>query len=142
MTDSSLQTIADEVMALPLYRYLGLELVSMEPGAAEVRLPITASSMGLGHFNGALMPALLDAACFFAVLPMLEDDEECSTTDTSSVLLRPSQQGDVIDVHGEVVQRGRTRAFSRATAAVEGRTVAYGHVTKAIARPERQRWTA
>lgn len=134
------QLVAD-VLALPLYRFLGLELVSSRPGAARVRLPITSASMGLGHFNGALSPLLLDIASFFAVLPMLDADEECATTDTSTSLLRPTFEGQTIDVEAEVVQRGRSRAFCRARATVDDRVVAYGHVTKAISRPDRQRWT-
>lgn len=141
MDDTDLERLTQDVMALPLYRFLGLELVSSCAGRARMRLPVTGAAMGLGHFNGGIMPTLLDATCFFAVLPMLEEVEQCSTTDTSSALLRPIQEGDTIESTSEVIQRGRTRAFIRATATVDDRVVAYGHVTKAILRPDGGRWS-
>lgn len=141
MDDIELTRLTQDVMALPLYRYLGLELVSSQPGRASMRLPVGSAAMGLGHFNGGIMPTMLDATCFFAVLPMLDELEQCSTTDTSSALLRPVHEGDTIESTSEVVQRGRTRAFIRATATVDDEVVAFGHVTKAILRPAGRRWS-
>lgn len=141
MDQIALERLTQDVMALPLYRFLGLELVAHETGRARMRLLVGSAAMGLGHFNGGIMPTLLDATCFFAVLPMLDDVEEASTTDTTSVLLRPVHDGATIETTSEVVQRGRTRAFIRATATVEERVVAYGHVTKAIIRPTAGRWS-
>ncbi len=58
----------------PIVNFLGLELVSAEDGAAQVRLPFREELIqGLGVIHGGVLSLLGDSACWFAAASEREE---------------------------------------------------------------------
>ena len=132
---SALPPRVEGVLDIPLHRFLGLDLA--DPAAPEVGVvfdagPATLNNAGVLH--GGIVTALLDVACYLALLPELADDENAVTHDVSASLMRPVAAGSRVHVRGAVVRRGRSIAFLRAEATVDGVVVGAGQVTKTMVR--------
>jgi uncharacterized protein (TIGR00369 family) len=82
--------------------------------------------------HGSVVTTLLDVASYLALLPHLAAGEHAVTQDLSASLLRAAAADSRVEVRGTVLRRGRTLAFLRAEATVDGALVATGQVTKSI----------
>lgn len=78
------------------------------------------------------MTALLDVACYLALLPGLAGDEAAVTHDISASLLRPVDEASELRITGTLIRRGRSTAFLRAEAYEGDAVVAIGQITKTI----------
>ena len=76
----------------------------------------------------------MDVATFLALLPSLPDEEHAVTHDLTVSLIRPVTAGERVDLTGTVLRRGRSVAFMRAEATVDGEVVAAAQVTKSVVR--------
>jgi acyl-coenzyme A thioesterase PaaI-like protein len=77
----------------------------------------------------------MEAACYLALLPMLEDDEHASAIDLHVSVVRVTPKGARIALRAEVLRKGRGVAFVRCEAqTAEGGagTIATATVTHAL----------
>ncbi len=135
---SRLEEVRESVLAHPLHRACELELLHAEDGRSEVRFAVndfTANPMGALH--GGILYALMDVACFFAVVPSLPAEQQPVTVETHNSVLRAAMKGEQVVIRAQMDRLGRTLAAMRAEALAvnaEGneRLIATGSVTKAI----------
>jgi uncharacterized protein (TIGR00369 family) len=121
------------VLEIPLNRFLGMRLRDPADPSAGIWFPVGPSTQNqAGLLHGGVVTTLLDTACYLALLPQLSDDEHAVTHDLIVSLLRPVAADQRVDLVGTVLRRGRTLAFLRAEAAVEGQVVAAAQVTKSV----------
>jgi uncharacterized protein (TIGR00369 family) len=121
------------VLDIPLNRFLGMELRDAADPSAGVWFPVGRSAQNQAAvLHGGVVTTLLDTACYLALLPHLSDSEHAVTHDLTVSLIRPVAADARVDVVGSVVRRGRSVAFLRAEALVDGEVVAAAQVTKSI----------
>lgn len=121
------------VLDIPLHRFLGVELLDRADPAAGIWFPVAGPAQNqVGILHGGVVTALLDVASYLALLPLLAADEHAVTHDQSVSLLRPVSADRRVEVVGTVLRRGRSVAFLRAEAAVDGTVVAAAQVTKTV----------
>ncbi len=121
------------VLAIPLHRFLGIELLDPADPPAGIWFPVAESSQNqVGLLHGGVVTALLDVASFLALMPLLGEAEHAVTHDMSVSLLRPVGAGSRVEVSAQVLRRGRAVAFMRAEARVDDRLVAAAQVTKTV----------
>ena len=130
--------LADRVRAvldIPLHRFLGMELRDPAAPSTGIWFPVAEPAQNqAGLLHGGVVYTLLDVACFLALLPQLSHQEHAVTHDVTVSLLRPVAAGRRVDVVGSVLRRGRTVAFLRAEATVDGEVVAAAQLTKSVVR--------
>jgi uncharacterized protein (TIGR00369 family) len=123
------------VLDIALHRFLGVRLADPDqPSSGIVFCADDAALNNVGVLHGGVVTALLDVACYLALLPELADDENAVTHDVTASLMRPVARGAQVQLVGVVVRRGRSIAFLRAEARVAGGVVASAQVTKSIVR--------
>jgi uncharacterized protein (TIGR00369 family) len=121
------------VLDIPFHQYLGVDLVDPGDPAAGVTIPVGPRALNnVGLLHGGIVTALMDVACYLALLPFLSDEEAAVTHDISASLMRPVQAGPEIRIAGTIIRRGQKIAFLRAEAYVEDALVAVAQITKSI----------
>ncbi len=134
--DDSLADRVRGVLDVPLHRWLGLEMADPAEPRAGVVLPVGPPALNnAGLLHGGIVAALLDVAAYVRLMPDLAPGENAVTHDATSSLLRPVAPGARVLLRGELVRRGRTLAFLRSEATVDGEVVAMGTVTKSLLPP-------
>lgn len=124
------------VLDIPLHRFLGIALT--DPGRPAAGITLDVGEVALnnqGVLHGGIVTALLDVACYLALLEQLAPQDNAVTHDLSVSLMRPVARGQQVVLAGQVVRRGRSIAFLRAEATVDGVVVAAGQVTKTLLGP-------
>ena len=125
----------ESVLDIPLHRFLGIGLADPDAPEAGIVFEVADATLNnAGVLHGGIVTALLDVACYLALLPQLADDENAVTHDVSASLMRPVPHGAQVRVAGTVVRRGRSVVFLRAEATVDGAVVGAGQVTKTMVR--------
>lgn len=123
-TRESLQARVDRA---PFNRWLGLEAVSWEHGAVELRLRARPEIMGhvaIGALHGGILASILDTACSVAVVTAT--GESVFTVDMRVDYLRPAT-ADIYTIRARVVRLGRTLATVDAEVeSADGQKVACG----------------
>ena len=133
--DPAVRARVEGVLDVALHRLLGVAL--LDPAKPAQGICFSVEEVALNNaavLHGGIVPALLDVACYLALLPELRDDENAVTHDVSASLIRAVPRGAQVQVRGSVVRRGRSIAFLRAEAIVDGTVVAAGQVTKTLIR--------
>ena len=121
------------ILEIPLHRFLGVALLDEADPYAGICFPVTANAQNnVGILHGGVVAALLDVASYLALLPELEPGQSAVTHDMTVSLLRAVAAGSRVELRGTVLRRGRTLAFLRAEATVDGGAVAVAQVTKSI----------
>lgn len=124
------------VLDIPLNQFLGMQLRDAADASAGLWFPVAPPAQNQASvLHGGVVTTLLDTACYLALLPQLAEHEHAVTHDLAASLLRPVGAGRRVDVVGTVLRRGRTVAFLRAEAMVDGDVVAAAQVTKSIVAP-------
>lgn len=123
------------VLDIALHRFLGVALLDPAEPAGGISFPVEEAALNnAGVLHGGIVTALLDVACYLALLPHLRPDENAVTHDVTASLMRAVPRGTQVQVRGSVVRRGRSIVFLRAEATVDGAVVAAGQVTKTLIR--------
>jgi acyl-coenzyme A thioesterase PaaI-like protein len=86
-------------------------------------------------FLAERLQGVLDVASYVRLLPELAPEENAVTHDATCSLVRGVAVGARGHLCSELVRRGRTLAFLRSEATVDGEVVAMGTVTKSLLRP-------
>ena len=121
------------VLGIPLHRFLGMELRDAADPAAGIWFPVAAPTLNPGGLlHAGVIYTLMDVAGFLALISHLGDDEHAVTHDLTVSLLRPVSPDKRVDIVGTVLRRGRSVAFLRAEATVDGQVVAAAQLTKSV----------
>lgn len=123
------------VLDIALHRFLGVALLDPADPARGITFPVGDAALNnAGVLHGGIVTALLDVACYLALLPDLMREENAVTHDVTASLMRAVPRGAQVQVRGSVVRRGRSIVFMRAEATVDAAMVAAGQVTKTVIR--------
>ena len=135
-TDDGPAARVQGVLDVPLHRWLGLELADPADPRAGLVLPVGPAALNnAGLLHGGIVAALLDVAGYVRLLPELADDENAVTHQSSCSLLRSVGEGARVLLTADLLRRGRSLAFLRSEATVDGDVVAFGQVTKSLLLP-------
>ena len=94
LSDKQRQRIEAAVKNVPFGTLLGIELISAEPGAASMTLPVREElKQNNGVVHGGAIATLIDSAAAFAVIPLLDQTETATTVDLTISYLRPLLAG-------------------------------------------------
>ncbi len=134
---SRLEQVKDGVLQHPFHKACELALLNAEQGSAEVSFKVNEFTVNpQGALHGGIIYALIDVACFFAVVPSLAPDQHPVSVETHVSILRAATLGETITIKSWTDRVGRTLAAMRAEVfAGEGdqkRLIATGNVTKSI----------
>lgn len=119
---------------MPFNRYLGIKLLSLEPGICKLYIPYKAELVGdfrRGALHGGVISTLVDTCGGFAVWSMCELDDKLSTIDMRVDYLKPAFGNDLVaesrvKLLGNRVGNASTILYSRndpETILAEGRSV-------------------
>lgn len=134
--DSNLKEMFEQ--RIPFNRFLGLQVASMEPGKAVVRLPFRDEYIGDAQrpaIHGGVISTLIDATGGLAAYTRLEESDRISTIDILVDYLNPADKSELI-AQAEVVRIGNRVAVVRVKVVQEGHQepVARGRAVYNIAR--------
>lgn len=121
------------VLDIAFHRFLGLVLLDESDPRAGITFNVGDAAVNNGDvLHGGIVTALLDVACYLAILPDLPEGVNAVTHDLTASLMRPVTWGSDVCVRGALLRRGRSVAFLRAEATVGDVLVASGQVTKTL----------
>jgi len=104
----------------PIIERFGLEVVSVEPGAAVLRFPYREEfTQYQGAVQGGVISAYADAAIAVAMATVAPDERDFVTTDLHVWFLRPIKSGPIL-ARARVVNRGNALMLGSAVVEVEG----------------------
>ena len=134
--------IRESVDRMALFRWLGLEVESVEPGRATFSVPFDEklANISSGTLHGGIAATVIDTASAFALRSTMDDPNDASltTTDLNVRYVRPARSD--IRATAEVVRSGRTVGVTECevTARHEGqeKVVATGGTTYRLFRGE------
>jgi uncharacterized protein (TIGR00369 family) len=121
---AALHALAERLVASPYARLVGMELDTVAPGRARVRLAARADTRNRnGSLHGGVTASLLDVAGALAARTVAEHADEggSSTIDLAVHYLAPAV-GQAVVAEGTVTRRGRSIVFVEAAVIVEDGT--------------------
>ncbi|MFL6466588.1 MAG: PaaI family thioesterase [Pyrinomonadaceae bacterium] len=117
----------DALKKLPFARLIGMELVDIRKGEADVKIAMRDDlRQPYGILHGGVTATLIDTAMAFAIRTYLEDHEVTTSVDLTVHYLRPHSEGDAVCT-AKVVRPGK-RVFTVSADVVnnEGKLIAPG----------------
>ena len=127
ITDQDRQRAADALHALPFAQMMGMRLVGLRPGEADIEIEMRDElRQPHGVLHGGVTATLIDTAMAFAVITRLAPDEKASTIDLTVHYLRPHTEG-TFTCTAKIVRGGR-RIFTVSADVVnsDGKLIATG----------------
>jgi uncharacterized protein (TIGR00369 family) len=99
-------------LANPFFCLMGIEVVSVEPGKAVLKMQVRPDMHnGVGWLQGGMLAAIADEAMALALYSLLSDTEGIATISESTSFIRGAQDGLII-AKGQVIRKGRRVAFA------------------------------
>ncbi|HYV83196.1 MAG TPA: PaaI family thioesterase [Pyrinomonadaceae bacterium] len=93
---------------------IGAELVRVEPGVIEIRLPYRADlAQQHGYLHAGIVTTIADSACGYAAYSLMPPNSEVLSVEFKVNLLRPAK-GETFSAVAEVVKSGKTLTVVRA----------------------------
>jgi uncharacterized protein (TIGR00369 family) len=91
-----------------LMKHLGAELVTLEPGGVEIRVPFRRElTQQHGYFHAGVTGAIADSACGYAAYTLMPADSSVLTVEYKMNLLAPAD-GEELVARARVMRSGRT----------------------------------
>ncbi len=114
----------------PYYHHLGMEVLQVEEGKCQLRLPIKAELKNLfGMLHGGVIASLLDSTCSIAAGSLCGPGEIAVTLDQTVNYISNLKEGTLL-AEGTAIYKGRNTAIARAEVRdQQGNLVAYGTAT-------------
>jgi len=104
--------IADSIADTPYYKLLGIQVINIGPGLAELSVTVDLKHTNpLGVTHGGLMMSLADAAMGNAIRSL---GIKAVTVDCSTGFIASAQQGETVIARGEVLRAGKNMLFAQA----------------------------
>jgi acyl-CoA thioesterase len=98
--------------ANPFFCLMGIDVVSVEPGKAVLRMQVRPDMHnGVGWLQGGMLAALADEAMALALYPLLTKHEGIATISESTSFIRGVKDGFIV-AEGRVIRKGRRVAFA------------------------------
>ena len=98
--------------ANPFFCLMGIDVVSIEPGRAVLKMRVRPDMHnGVGWLQGGMLAALADEAMALALYPLLSKNEGIATISESTSFIKGVQNG-VITAEGRIIRKGRRVAFA------------------------------
>ena len=98
--------------ANPFFCLMGIDVVSIEPGKAVLKMQVRPDMHnGVGWLQGGMLVALADEAMALALYPMLAKNEGIATISEATSFIKGVQDGFII-AEGRVIRKGRRVAFA------------------------------
>jgi uncharacterized protein (TIGR00369 family) len=122
-----------EVLDVPLMRYLGARYLGHAEDSARVSLTVGAQALnGNGGLHAGALYSLLDVVAYLAAMRSFERGQTATTHTISVSLMRPVAEGAELELEGRVLKRGRSLIFVQSEARVGDKQVAVATVCKSI----------
>jgi uncharacterized protein (TIGR00369 family) len=100
--------VRDSFARQGLMKHLGAELVSLQPGRAEIRVPFRSElTQQHDYFHAGVAGAVADSACGYAAYTLMPADSSVLTVEYKINLLAPAE-GDELIARARVVRSGKT----------------------------------
>lgn len=123
----------DLVSQTDFHVWVGLELLSLEAGRAEVGFAAQGGMMLRGGYvHGGVLNGLMEPPGLLALLGHMHEDETAVTVDIHLQHLRSVLAGERVILTGQLLRRGRNVAFCEVNARVGGTLCTTARITKAI----------
>lgn len=121
------------LLAFGLHRDMGVEMRRAHDGRAHLSFPVTPAMLTPAPaLHAGYLYAACDLCSYAALLSLLDHGEAAVTHDMHVSVMRSGGPGDTVDIHAEVVKRGRTLAFIDARAMAGDRLLATARITKSL----------
>jgi len=105
--------------ANPFFCLMGIDVVSIEPGKAVLRMQVRPDMMnGVGWLQGGMLAAIADEAMALALYSVLTDTEGIATISESTSFIKGVQDGCIM-ASGQVIRKGRRVAFAESEVFVD-----------------------
>jgi acyl-CoA thioesterase len=102
----------DGKYANPFFCLMGIDVVSVEPGKAVLRMQVRPDMHnGVGWLQGGMLAALADEAMALALYPLLAKTEGIATISESTSFIKGAKDGFIV-AEGRVIRKGRRVAFT------------------------------
>lgn len=102
----------DGKRANPFFGMMGIDVMSMEPGKAELKMTVRPEMLnGVGWLQGGILVAIADEAMALALYPVLAETEGIATISESTSFIKGVRTG-TIYAEGRVIKKGRRVAFT------------------------------
>lgn len=96
-----------------IMRSIGAELVSVQPGVCQIRLPFSdLVSQQHGFFHGGLVTTIADSAGGYAAMTLCPMDTEVLTVEYKVNFLAPAKGSEIVAI-GRVIKAGRSLIITR-----------------------------
>lgn len=107
ITEAQKQRVADVLHNLPFAKMIGMRLVELRPGEAEIEIEMRDElRQPAGLLHGGVTATLIDTATAFAVVTRLAEGEMATTIDLTVHYLRPHTDGKFTCI-AKVVRAGK-----------------------------------
>ncbi len=119
MSDERLEIFKAVIPDIRHNKTLGLEVVDMQKGSVELKLPYSDEIVGnpeTGVISGGALTTLMDNACGFAAISALEDAAIAPTLDLRIDYMRAAKPGEAVFGYAEVYRTTRNVLFARGIA--------------------------
>ena len=91
---------------------MGIDVISIEPGTAELKMPVRPDMLnGVGWVQGGILVAIADEAMALALYSLLSRTEGIATISESTSFIRGVQDGYIV-AKARVIRKGRRVAFA------------------------------
>ncbi|OGI69124.1 MAG: hypothetical protein A2W18_06195 [Candidatus Muproteobacteria bacterium RBG_16_60_9] len=104
--------VAQTIAALPIAKLIGIEVIRLAPGEADLELAFREDLCFRGAFLGGIIGALADFAGGYAAATLLAPGAVNMTADYTVKLLAPAR-GEKLIARGRVLQAGKTISVAK-----------------------------
>ncbi len=128
-----IEAIREILREAPYFNLIGMDLKTLVPGRCEFRLETGKRHLQpFGVIHGGVLASILDAACFWSVFSLLEQNMALTTTDLKVNYLAPVPAGKDLLVTGRSIKVGRTLCLAQAEAQEKGTGKIIGFATSTL----------